>query len=399
MQLKTVGESSYVLSSIDSVLNNAKNGAITSEQSLINLKSATSSYSIEAVKMAICQSKLTNEQIKTILSAKGLEGQTLETTTAELSQIAYTNRLAVAQGGAAASTSKLGYTMKGLGISLKGVFTSIKSFITSHPVLLAAAVALLAITKIIDDNTTSIKEQKEQYQKAKEEYDETASKLRELESELNSTNSLIKELQKKANEGTITLVEQDELKKLQQTNTFLKEQIALQEELEKEKSNKSAKEAVETYKRTNTSVSSDSIYNNSFDSSSKNFQVGSFEIDAGQNIEAYDYAINQLENKSEEYQKAIYDTNLKISKAQAAQNNDIDEPEDYLDITELNAELKNYENLLANAKDSASKLTEKSSSIAEEIFFDKLEEFNDYKEQLMRQMNSNGSFDNNSRKT
>ncbi len=189
------------------------------------------------------------------------------------------------------------------------------------------------------------------------------------------------------------------MKKLQQANTFLKEQIALQEELEKEKSNKSTKEAVETYKRTNTSVSSDSIYNNSFDSSSKNFQVGSFEIDAGQNIEAYDYAINQLENKSEEYPKSIDDTNLKISKAQAAQNNDIDEPEDYLDITELNAELKNYENSLANAKDSASKLTEKSSSIAEEIFFDKLEEFNDYKEQLMRQMNSNGSFDNNSRKT
>ncbi len=197
MQLKTAGESSYVLSSIDSVLNNAKNGAITSKQSLINLKSTTSSYSIEAVKMAICQSKLTNEQIKTILSAKGLEGQTLETTTAELSQIAYTNRLAVAQGSAAASTSKLGYTMKGLGISLKGVFTSIKSFITSHPVLLAVAVALLAITKIIYDNTTSIKEQKEQYQKAKEEYDETANKLRELKSELNSTNSLIKELQKK----------------------------------------------------------------------------------------------------------------------------------------------------------------------------------------------------------
>ncbi|MBP3505090.1 MAG: hypothetical protein J6K43_01620 [Lachnospiraceae bacterium] len=66
------------------------------------LKNVTASYSTEAVKMAIAQSTLNKTQIEAILSAKGLTGETLKTTTAELAQVTSTNALSASQAGATA---------------------------------------------------------------------------------------------------------------------------------------------------------------------------------------------------------------------------------------------------------------------------------------------------------
>ena len=95
-QFKTKGESLNALSKINSIVNNS---TISYTDSVPILTSASEEYSTESLKMAIAQTELTKEQIKGILSAKGLTGATLETTTAELAQITATNQTAAAQAG------------------------------------------------------------------------------------------------------------------------------------------------------------------------------------------------------------------------------------------------------------------------------------------------------------
>ena len=125
MQLKSVGESLTALKAIKYVLSSFEGRSLVIRE----LKSAMSSYSVETVKSAIAQSTLNEEQIRAILIEKGLTGQLLETTTAELAQVTTTNALAVSEGVATTATVGLGNAFKGLGASMK-------AFALSHPVLL-----------------------------------------------------------------------------------------------------------------------------------------------------------------------------------------------------------------------------------------------------------------------
>ena len=137
--------------------------------------------------MAIAQTELTKEQIKGILSAKGLTGATLETTTAELAQITAINQTAAAQAGATVSTNVFSASLKKLGLALKGL-------VASHPVLTAMAgiaVAAFAAVKIFDALTESNEEYIAKQQKivdtAKENiknYDDEISSLENLQEKL-----------------------------------------------------------------------------------------------------------------------------------------------------------------------------------------------------------------------
>ena len=126
--MKSVGESVAALKAIKNVLSSFEGRSLVIKE----LKSAMSSYSVETVKSAIAQSTLNEEQIRAILIEKGLTGQLLETTTAELAQATTTNALAVSEGVATTATVGLGNAFKGLGASMK-------TFALSHPVLLAIA--------------------------------------------------------------------------------------------------------------------------------------------------------------------------------------------------------------------------------------------------------------------
>ncbi len=122
MQLKTVGESLTAINSLISITDKLKNGTILYDESLRLLKSTAQNYSTEAIKLAIAQSTLDKTQITAILSAKGLEGEVLKTTTAELAQITSTNALSSSQTKATVTTASLGTAMKGLGATLKSFF-------------------------------------------------------------------------------------------------------------------------------------------------------------------------------------------------------------------------------------------------------------------------------------
>ena len=111
MQLKTVGESLTVLDTFDNIFDGLEELDLLSDK----LKAC----SVDSVKLAISQRALSKEQIKTALSAAGLEGEILETTTAELTQVVADKQLAKSKAEAAGSTTGLGTAMKGLWNVLK----------------------------------------------------------------------------------------------------------------------------------------------------------------------------------------------------------------------------------------------------------------------------------------
>lgn len=111
-QFETKGESLNALSKINSIVNDS---TISHANPITALASASEGYSLEALKMAIAQTKLDESKIEAIFTAKNLKGKILETTTAELAQITATNRAAAFQAGATASTNIFSASLKSLG--------------------------------------------------------------------------------------------------------------------------------------------------------------------------------------------------------------------------------------------------------------------------------------------
>lgn len=385
-QLKTVGESVSVVSKLEETLKEIDNistvGMPRMAQANNLLKETFANCSIEATKMAIAQSTLNEDQIALILSSKGLTGNILETTTAELANATATNAVAVAEGTATTATVGFGTAIKGLG-------ASIKALAVAHPILLAITVTLGAIAgavKIVDALTTSMKEQREAFENAQQDYTDACTKLDELKTKLSETTSRIAELIEKSNNGTITLVEQAELDKLKLTNEELRLMVQNQEEVKKQKAKEASDEAYKTYTRENrmeaddTASKQEQYYQASSDADG--FHVGAF-LDRASELSDFDYAIKANEQKLEEFQKqneelqaqlnAISDESLKAQ---------------YQHSIDLN------NNLISNYTNSNEKLKESAEKMAEETFSDKIEKFEAFKQTLMNSMNSDGTFDN-----
>ena len=178
------------------------------------LKNVTASYSTEAVKMAIAQSTLNKTQIEAILSAKGLTGETLETTAAELAQVTSTNALSASQEVATTATVGFSTAIKGLGASLK-------SLAASHPVLLAITAAIGAIyatVKIVDACTTSFDELKDKISDLKQEVSDSESTLKDYKTQLDEINQKITEINK---QDSLSFTDEQELENLKNQKTEL----------------------------------------------------------------------------------------------------------------------------------------------------------------------------------
>lgn len=130
-ELKTVGESLEVSKVIEDIITKTKamgNTMAGFKLQSLQLAESLNGYSIEAIKASIAESPLNEMQIRAILSQKGLTGNILETTTAELANTTATNAMAAADGTATTATVGFGTAIKGLGASLK-------SLAAAHPVL------------------------------------------------------------------------------------------------------------------------------------------------------------------------------------------------------------------------------------------------------------------------
>lgn len=217
-QLKTVGESVSVVSKLEETLKEIDNistvGMPRMAQANNLLKETFANCSIEATKMAIAQSTLNEDQIALILSSKGLTGNILETTTAELANATATNAVAVAEGTATTATVGFGTAIKGLGASLK-------SLAAAHPVLLAITAAIGAIyaaVKIVDACTTTFDELKDKISDLKQEVSDSESTLKDYKTQLDEINQKITEIN---SQDSLSLTDEQELENLKNQKTEL----------------------------------------------------------------------------------------------------------------------------------------------------------------------------------
>ena len=153
MQLQSLAKSTEVLNKITSVFSNTELSFIGVRS---ELETIGKSYTTATLKAAIAQSTLTKEQIKTIMSANGLQGELLETTADELANAASTNMVAKSQAGTTAATHGLSTAFQGLGIKIKTATASLWTFLTTNPAgwatlaVSAFALAALGIKKYND---------------------------------------------------------------------------------------------------------------------------------------------------------------------------------------------------------------------------------------------------------
>ncbi len=94
-----------------------------------------------------------------------------------------------------------------------------------------AAAAIFGAVKAFDALTVSFDEAVEKTKSSKQELDQLTSEISDLNGELETTKDRIDELLEKANSGTISLLEEDELNNLKEQNNELQREIDLKEKL------------------------------------------------------------------------------------------------------------------------------------------------------------------------
>lgn len=173
---------------------------------------------------------LSEEQIKNALIASGMA--------AEEAAVA----AATAASGTAATGAAAGFTA--FAASVKAAAAGLATFLLTNPVgwAILAVGAIAGVVGIVDAVTTSFEEAKEQAEESRGEYEEVASEVASINSELETTKQRIDELKAK---GTLTLTEEEELTKLEQTNEMLERQLAIKQKLANHEKEEAAKDANE----------------------------------------------------------------------------------------------------------------------------------------------------------
>lgn len=122
---------------------------------------------------------------------------------------------------------------------------------TLLPIIGLVVVGIYAVVKVIQALYVSADEAREKIQKATEVYEEQTSALESLNSELKTTKDRIDELN---SQDSLTIVEQEELEKLQQQEASLERQIKLQEKLAQDAQKTQATEIAKNYKKSTSDI-------------------------------------------------------------------------------------------------------------------------------------------------
>lgn len=228
MQLKTVGESLDVNKTINDILRQISylnNGFANSAIKAHKLSEGLKNYSTEAVKIALSQSKLNKTIIQAILSSKGLKGELLETTTAQLVNGTSTDKLSASQTKATLSTNSFGLAIKGLGENIKNTGTALKTFILTNPIawISAAIGTVYLLNKAIQSTVETLEEQKKTLEEVQSTVNDYKNQLSSLENELQNINNKISEI----GENPVNIVDQKTLSILKQERSELEQQIEL----------------------------------------------------------------------------------------------------------------------------------------------------------------------------
>lgn len=257
-QLKSLAKTADALNQITSISCNTTSIYSEGKKALIAIGRT---YDIETLKSAIAQSTLNKTQIEAILIANGLQGELLETTTAELAQITSTNTLSASQVGATTSTLGLGTAFKGLGIAIKNSVKSMLTWIRTTPAgaLTAIATAIGSVLTVVNHLEQA---EKRESDNAVELYEKSQDKINSNKEEAKSLEELIdkyKELKSKSNMDSDT---REQIKNLQYdivdlvgseassldlVNGRLDEQLDKLKEITNEKSKQNVDDARDNY--------------------------------------------------------------------------------------------------------------------------------------------------------
>lgn len=183
MQLKNLGNSINAITDIENIYNRLANipsglPKLAEETRLLN--SLTSTYSTEVLKLAIAQTTLDETQIKAILSAKGLKGKILETTTAELAQTTATNTLSASEAKATGTTGGLSTAFKGLASSLGISTATLGALVAGIAAVGVAAIAISKYKQYLEEIRQATEEAANAYKESSSSIDDYVSKYTEL---------------------------------------------------------------------------------------------------------------------------------------------------------------------------------------------------------------------------
>jgi len=185
------------------------------------LSKLTSNLTLAQTANALATKGLTKDKLVEILTNKGLTQAEAEATAAK---IASTSANGVATFSLKAYTFALWENIKAIG-----------AWMLTNPVgwVIGLGIAIGGAVIAYNYFNETIEEQKEKISELNNEYENTVQELKTLGDEIEKNTNRIDELLAKDRDGTITLIEEDELKKLALANKLLSEQEDAKEDDEK----------------------------------------------------------------------------------------------------------------------------------------------------------------------
>ena len=194
------------------------------------------------------ENKLSETQIKSLASSIGKANAEGVLTKVELERIVAEHKLDEALAQELIEESALVGVegsripiISALSTATKGFAASLGLTVPQLALVAAGIITVVGVVKMLKDAYVTQSEYSEKLTESIENMQEAVDELDSLNKELDETKNRISELQKQANDGTISLVDQEELTKLKETNKELERKIALQ----KTSSDKEIKDAFE----------------------------------------------------------------------------------------------------------------------------------------------------------
>lgn len=224
-------------------LRNIEDVSSLAGDTISTLGQLTKGLSDEQIKLVLTSRNLTTAQMEAILTASGLTAQ-------EAAQKIETLGLSASQKAATASTVGLSGAITGLGASIKAAFAA-------NPIgmiMLAVSAAYMVaqgVAAIFDALIVTSAEAYEAAEEARNAYNETTEEIETLNGELETSQERLEELYRLSENGTITLVEQEELEKLREAVALQETQIANQQYLAEQQAKEANEGFVEAFNKEN----------------------------------------------------------------------------------------------------------------------------------------------------
>lgn len=233
-------------------LTDAQKEQILVSAGLIKSSKELTLQEVQQMASSMSLSSTKKEEILTTLQGAYAEGkwneETLEAIAAKGGEAGVIAQSILAKKTENAENVKSVAGVKALTTSLKEQLTERLALLASNPVawivgIGAACVGLVTIQKKL---SKSLKECSEDLQKYNSDFETSQSEVESLTSELKTCTTRLDELQKLADNGTISIIEQEEYNRLQKTNEELERNL----KLEQEKASISAIEGAKTADQT-----------------------------------------------------------------------------------------------------------------------------------------------------